>query len=227
MQRRFNMRHIVAAIIFLLIVVYFSSGVGSYLTLTSLKQNRDMLAAQFSDSPISVSLIFGLAYVVVTALSIPGATVLTLAAGAIFGLFYGTIIASVSSTLGATLAFLGARYLFRESAERKFRERMSSINQGLQKEGSFYLFTLRLIPVFPFFLVNLVMGLTNFSVLRFFFVSQIGMLAGTLVYVNAGTEISKIESLKGILSPGLLLSFSLLGVMPLISKWIVGYFRSR
>jgi len=217
----------VAAIIFLLIVAYFSSGVGSYLTLTSLKQNRDMLAAQFSNSPISVSLIFGLAYVVVTALSIPGATVLTLAAGAIFGLFYGTIIASVASTLGATLAFLGARYLFRESAERKFRERMSSINQGLQKEGSFYLFTLRLIPVFPFFLVNLVMGLTNFSVLRFFFVSQIGMLAGTLVYVNAGTEISKIESLKGILSPGLLLSFSLLGVMPLISKWIVGYFRSR
>lgn len=227
MQRRFNMRYIVAAIIFLLIVAYFSSGVGSYLTLTSLKQNRDMLAAQFSNSPISVSLIFGLAYVVVTALSIPGATVLTLAAGAIFGLFYGTIIASVSSTLGATLAFLGARYLFRESAERKFRERMSSINQGLQKEGSFYLFTLRLIPVFPFFLVNLVMGLTNFSVLRFFFVSQIGMLAGTLVYVNAGTEISKIESLKGILSPGLLLSFSLLGVIPLISKWIVGYFRSR
>lgn len=227
MQRRFNMRYIVAAFILLLIVAYFSSGVGSYLTLTSLKQNRDMLAALFSNNPTSVSLIFGLAYVVVTALSIPGATVLTLAAGAIFGLFYGTIIASVSSTLGATLAFLGARYLFRESAERKFRERMSSINQGLQKEGSFYLFTLRLIPVFPFFLVNLVMGLTNFSVWRFFFVSQIGMLAGTLVYVNAGTEISKIESLKGILSPGLLLSFSLLGVMPLISKWIVSYFRSR
>lgn len=227
MQRRFSMRYIVAAFIFLLIVAYFSSGVGSYLTLTSLKQNRDMLAAQFSNSPISVSLIFGLAYVVVTALSIPGATVLTLASGAIFGLFYGTIIASVSSTLGASLAFLGARYLFRESAERKFRERMNSINQGLQKEGSFYLFTLRLIPVFPFFLVNLVMGLTNYSVWRFFFVSQVGMLAGTLVYVNAGTEISKIESLKGILSPGLLLSFSLLGVMPLISKWIVGYFRSQ
>lgn len=227
MQRRFNMRYFVVALIIFVVIAYFTTGVGSYLTLESLKQNRDLLAAQFLNNPLSVGLIFGFTYILVTALSIPGATILTLAAGAIFGLFYGTIIASVASTLGATLSFLGARYLFRESAERKFRERMTSINQGLQKEGSFYLFTLRLIPVFPFFLVNLLMGLTNFSVWRFFFVSQIGMLAGTLVYVNAGTEISKIDSLKGILSPGLILSFSLLGLMPLISKWLVSYFRSR
>lgn len=227
MQRRFNMRYFVVALIIFVVIAYFTTGVGSYLTLESLKQNRDLLAAQFLNNPLSVSLIFGFTYILVTALSIPGATILTLTAGAIFGLFYGTIIASVASTLGATLSFLGARYLFRESAERKFRERMTSINQGLQKEGSFYLFTLRLIPVFPFFLVNLLMGLTNFSVWRFFFVSQIGMLPGTLVYVNAGTEISKIDSLKGILSPGLILSFSLLGLMPLISKWLVSYFRSR
>lgn len=227
MQRRFNMRYFVIALITLVVIAYFTTGVGSYLTLESLKPNRDLLAAQFLNNPLSVSLIFGFTYILVTALSIPGATILTLTAGAIFGLFYGTIIASVASTLGATLSFLGARYLFRESAERKFRERMTSINQGLRKEGSFYLFTLRLIPVFPFFLVNLLMGLTNFSVWRFFFVSQIGMLPGTLVYVNAGTEISKIDSLKGILSPGLILSFSLLGLVPLISKWLVSYFRSR
>jgi dihydrolipoamide dehydrogenase len=165
--------------------------------------------------------------VLVTALSIPGAAILTLTSGAIFGLFYGTVIASVASTLGATLACLAARYLFSDSAQRRWGERMDSINQGLQKEGSFYLFSLRLIPVFPFFLVNLLMGLTNFSVWRFFLVSQIGMLPGTLVYVNAGTEISKIESLQGVLSPGLLISFSLLGVLPLVSKWVIGYFRSK
>ncbi len=227
MRRYINMRFFVLALILLLVTVYFTTGAGSYLTLTSLKQNQEHLAAQFSNHPLLVSLIFGLVYVIVTALSIPGATILTLASGAIFGLLYGTIIASVASTLGATLSFLGARYLFRQSAERRFRDRITSINQGLQKEGSFYLFTLRLIPAFPFFLVNLVMGLTQFSVWRFFLVSQIGMLPGTFVYVNAGTEISKIESLKGILSPGLLISFSLLGILPLLSKWLIGYFRSR
>lgn len=227
MRRYINMRFLVVTLILLLVTVYFMTGAGSYLTLASLKQNQVLLAGQFSSHPLLVSLIFGLVYVLVTALSIPGATILTLASGAIFGLFYGTIIASVASTLGATLSFLGARYLFRQSAERRFRDRISSINHGLQKEGSFYLFTLRLIPAFPFFLVNLVMGLTQFSVWRFFLVSQIGMLPGTFVYVNAGTEISKIESLKGILSPGLLISFSLLGVLPLLSKWLIGYFRSR
>lgn len=227
MQRFFNLKYLVVVLILLAVIVYYNTGLGSYLTLASLKENRDWLSMQFTDSPIWVGLVFGVTYVLVTALSIPGAAILTLAAGAIFGLFYGTVIASVASTTGATLAFLGTRYLFRESAESKFRDRMSLINQGLKKEGSFYLFTLRLIPVFPFFLVNLLMGLTQFSVWRFFIVSQIGMLPGTLVYVNAGTEISKIDSLNGILSPGLILSFSLLGLLPLSSNWIVGYFRSR
>ncbi len=227
MRRHINMRFLLVALILLLVTIYFTTGAGSYLTLASLKKNQELLNAQFSNHPILVSLIFGLGYVIVTALSIPGATILTLASGAIFGLFYGTIIASVASTLGATLSFLGARYLFRQSAERRFRERMSAINQGLKNEGSFYLFTLRLIPAFPFFLVNLVMGLTQLSVWRFILVSQIGMIPGTFVYVNAGTEISKIDSLKGILSPGLLISFSLLGILPLLSKWLIGYFKSR
>lgn len=213
--------------ILVLMGVYFSTDVGSYLTLNSLKQNQQYLNLQLVENPLLVSFIFGLVYVLVTALSFPGATVLTLAAGAIFGLYYGTLIASIASTIGATLSFLVARYLFRSSIENRFRERMILINQGLEKEGSFYLLTLRLIPIFPFFLVNLVMGLTKISVWRFFVISQIGMLLGTIVFVNAGTELSKIDSLKGILSPALLISFSFLGIIPLISKWIIGYVRSR
>lgn len=227
MGRYINMKFFIGALILLLIMTYFASGAESYLTLANLKQNQDFLADQFANRPLWISLVFGLGYVLVTALSIPGATILTLASGAIFGLFYGAIIASVASTIGATLSFLGARYLFRQWTERRFNERINFINQGLQKEGAFYLFTLRLIPAIPFFLVNLVMGLTNFSAWRFFFISQLGMLPGTLVYVNAGTEISKIENLKGILSPGLLISFVLLGILPLFSRWMIKYFRSR
>lgn len=227
MRRYINMKFLVVALILFLVTAYFSTGVGSYLTLDNLKRNQGALTAHFLNNPLLMSISYGLGYVIVTALSIPGATILTLAAGAIFGLFYGTIIASLASTCGATLSFLGTRYLFRQSAENRFRNKMTSINHGLQKEGAFYLFTLRLIPVFPFFLVNLVMGLTKFPVWKFFFVSQIGMLPGTFVYVNAGTELSKIESLKGILSPGLLISFSLLGIVPLFSNWMIGYLRSH
>lgn len=227
MKIRFNKKILLVCFIIIFIIIYFTTGLNSYLSLANLKLNRDLLAAQFEADPFAISLFFSIVYVAVTALSIPGAAILTLAAGAIFGLYYGVLIASVASTMGATLSFLGARYLFRDSVESKFRERMLTINQGLKKEGSFYLFTLRLIPVFPFFLVNLLMGLTNFSVLKFFFISQIGMLPGTIVFVNAGTEISKIDSLKGILSPGLILSFSLLGLLPLISKKIINYFQSN
>ncbi len=227
MQRYINIKNLVVALILVLITFYFSTDVGSYLTLASLKQNQGLLKDEFSNNPVFVSFIFGIGYILVTAFSIPGATILTLASGAIFGLLYGSLIASVSSTIGATLSFLGARYLFRHSVEIRFRERMKSINQGLEKEGSFYLFSLRLIPAFPFFLINLAMGLTNFPVWRFFLVSQVGMLPGTFVYVNAGTEISKIESLKGILNPSMIFSFTLLGILPLFSKWLIGYFRTR
>lgn len=210
-----------------LFIFYFTTDLGSYFTLASLKSNQALLASYFEDSPITLVVLFGLIYVFVTALSIPGATVLTLASGAIFGPLYGTFIASIASTLGATLAFWGARYLLREGVERRFRERMSTLNTGLSKEGAFYLLSLRLIPAFPFFLVNLLMGLTQFPWWKFALVSQVGMLPGTFVYVNAGTEISKIESLSGILSPSLLLSFSLLGVLPLVSRWLIARFRSR
>lgn len=227
MQRYINIKNLVVALILVLITFYFSTDVGSYLTLASLKQNQGLLKDEFSNNPVFVSFIFGIGYILVTAFSIPGATILTLASGAIFGLLYGSLIASVSSTIGATLSFLGARYMFRQSVEMRFRERMKSINQGLEKEGSFYLFSLRLIPAFPFFLINLAMGLTNFPVWRFFLVSQVGMLPGTFVYVNAGTEISKIENLKGIFNPSMVISFTLLGILPLFSKWLIGYFRTR
>lgn len=224
---RLQSRLLVVGIVILIFVVYRKSGLGEYLTLESLKQNQEALRALVAANPLKIGLSFGLLYVLITALSIPGAAIMTLAGGAVFGVLYGTIIVSFASTIGATLAFLGARFLFRESVEKKFKARMNAIDKGVEKEGAFYLFTLRLVPAFPFFLVNLLMGLTNIRTYKYFFVSQIGMLPGTFVYVNAGTQISKIDSLKGILSPELLLSFTLLGILPLMSKKIIGYFRSR
>ncbi|MPM75767.1 hypothetical protein SDC9_122761 [bioreactor metagenome] len=157
-------------------------------------------------------------YVVATALSLPGAALLTLAGGAIFGLLWGTVIVSFASTLGATLAFLMSRFLLRDWVSQRFGQRLDAIDEGVKREGAFYLFTLRLVPVFPFFLINLLFGLTAMNARTFFWVSQIGMLAGTLVYVNAGTQLARLDSLSGILSPALLGSFALLGVFPLIAR---------
>ncbi|MEK6627666.1 MAG: dihydrolipoyl dehydrogenase [Bdellovibrionota bacterium] len=208
------------------IFIYVKFNLSSYLSLESLKQNKETLVAVLNESPVGFSLGFGLLYVMVTALSIPGASVLTLAAGALFGLYRGTIIVSFASSIGATLAFLASRYLFKASVEKKFKEKIDSINKGIEKDGVFYLFTLRLIPAIPFFLINILMGLTNIRVFTFYIVSQVGMLAGTLVYVNAGTELAKIDSLSGILSFNLIVSFTLLGLLPLISKRIVDFIKS-
>ena len=181
----------------------------------------------YSSNQLSTILAYFLIYVVMAALSLPGAAILTLAGGAIFGLIKGTIVVSFASSLGATLAFLVSRYVLREAIQNKFSNKLKTINAGVEKEGAFYLFTLRLIPVFPFFVINLVFGLTRIHVGTFYAVSQVGMLAGTLVYVNAGTQLSKLESPAGILSPELLLSFILLGVFPIIVKKILEYFKSR
>jgi pyruvate/2-oxoglutarate dehydrogenase complex dihydrolipoamide dehydrogenase (E3) component/uncharacterized membrane protein YdjX (TVP38/TMEM64 family) len=175
-------------------------------------------------------LVFGgffLLYVVVTALSLPGAAILTLAAGALFGLVEGLLVASFASTVGATLAFLVSRYLLRDTIKQRFPERLDAIDAGVEKEGGFYLFTLRLVPVFPFFLINLLMGVTVIKAWTFYWVSQIGMLAGTFVFVNAGTQLAQIESLSGILSLDLILSFALLGVFPFIAKGILNVFKKR
>ena len=160
-------------------------------------------------------------------MSIPGATVLTIAAGAFFGLGIGLVLVSFASTIGATLAFLVSRFLFRDWVEEKFGNRLRPINEGLKREGSFYLFSLRLIPIFPFFIINLVMGLTPLKTWTFYWVSQLGMLPGTIVYVNAGTQLAQVDSLSEVASPSLLISFALIGILPLFSKWLVTFLKSR
>jgi uncharacterized membrane protein YdjX (TVP38/TMEM64 family) len=167
-----------------------------------------------------------LIYIVITTLSLPGATVMTLAGGALFGFFITLAAVSFASTIGATLACFISRYLLRDWVEEKFGDKLAVINEGLEKEGIFYLFMLRLIPLFPFFIINLVMGLTRINLSTFYWVSQVGMLAGTAVYVNAGKELGKIDSLSGILSPGLIISFVILGVFPLAVKKIVNILRA-
>jgi uncharacterized membrane protein YdjX (TVP38/TMEM64 family) len=166
-------------------------------------------------------------YILVTALSLPGAVPMTLIGGALFGFWAGTVVISFASTLGATCACAVSRYLLREWVQKKLGDRLQIINEGIEKEGKFYLFTLRLVPLFPFFVINLVLGLTRMPLRTFYWVSQIGMLPGTLVYVNAGKEIAKIDTLSGILSPELILSFALLGIFPLVTKKILTVYRSR
>ncbi|MGL4437611.1 MAG: FAD-dependent oxidoreductase, partial [Giesbergeria sp.] len=210
-----------------LVAAFFALGGPKWLTLEGLKSGLDQFAAWKSNSPLALGLAFGAVYVLVTALSLPGAAILTLAAGAIFGLFWGTVIASFASTLGATLAFWSARYLLRDWVQSRFGDRLKPINEGVARDGAFYLFTLRLVPVFPFFLINLLMGLVPMRALTFYAVSQVGMLAGTLVYVNAGTQLAQIDSLAGIVSPGVAVSFALLGVFPLIAKSVLGALQRR
>jgi len=215
------------ALAVVLVWAFFAAGGPQWLTLEGLKSGLDQFAVWKSTSPVLLGLGFGAVYVLVAALSLPGAVILTLAAGAIFGLFWGTFIASFASTLGATLAFWSARYLLRDWVQARFGDRLKPINEGMARDGAFYLFTLRLVPVFPFFLINLVMGLMPIRSLTFYGVSQIGMLAGTLVYVNAGTQLARIESLSGIVAPGVTLSLVLLGVFPLVAKMVLGWLQHR
>ncbi len=166
-------------------------------------------------------------YILVTSLSLPGAAVMTLLGGALFGLGVGTIVVSFASTIGATFACFVSRYLLQNWVQGKFGDKLKTVNEGVEKEGLFYLFTLRLIPVFPFWMINLVMGLTKMRLRTFYWVSQLGMLPGTMVYVNAGKELAKIDSLKGILSPGLIISFVILGLFPITVKKLMALYKSR
>ena len=206
---------------------FFYFDLNTYLTLEGMKGSLDTFKTQIAENPVLSIAIFFAVYVAVTALSLPGAAILTLAAGALFGLFQGLIIVSFASSIGATLAFLVARFVLRDTVRNKFKDKLKKIDEGVEKQGAFYLFTLRLVPVFPFFLINLLMGLTALKTWTFYWVSQVGMLAGTVVYVNAGTQLAQIDSLSGILSPGLLLSFVLLGVFPWIAKGIVAVVNRR
>ena len=218
---------VLLAVIAVLVAAFFAFDLGRYLDLGHLQSQRSRLHDLFAAHPWRVGAAFFAVYVAVTGLSLPGAAVLTLVAGAIFGLGWGTVIASFASTLGASLAFLLARYLARDAVRRRFGGALGRIDGGVRRDGAFYLFTLRLVPVFPFFIINLAMGLTSMRVIVFALVSQAGMLPGTLVYVNAGTRLGEIESLAGILSPALWLSFLLLGVFPLAAKKAVDALRAR
>jgi pyruvate/2-oxoglutarate dehydrogenase complex dihydrolipoamide dehydrogenase (E3) component/uncharacterized membrane protein YdjX (TVP38/TMEM64 family) len=209
------------------ITAFFLLDLGSYLTLDRLKTQQAELAGLLDARPVLVIGGFFLVYVAITALSVPGAVILTLAAGAVFGLWLGTLIVSFASAIGASLAFLSSRYLLRNWVKSRFKGRVAAIDRGIEQDGAFYLLTLRLIPAFPFFLINLAMGLTAMKLPVFYVVSQLGMLFGTLVYVNAGTQLAAIESTADILSPGLIGSFVLLGLFPLIAKWLIGLFKRR
>ncbi len=217
----------VLAVLAALVAAYFALDLGQYLTLDGIKALAGELAAFQQENAVAVIAGFFLAYVVVTGASLPGAAIMTLAAGALFGVVLGTVIVSFASTIGATLAFLSSRYVLRDSIEARFGERLKAINAGLERDGPFYLFTLRMIPVFPFFMVNLVMGLTRIRTPTFMWVSQLGMLLGTIVYVNAGTQLAQIDSLSGIASPAVVGSFVLLGIVPWIAKAIIGLIQRR
>ena len=209
------------------VIGFFYFDLNELLTLEGLKGSMDQFEHYKTQSPWLVIGGFFAVYILVTALSLPGAAILTLAAGALFGLAQGILVASFASSIGATLAFLTSRYLLRDTIKQRFPDRLASIDSGVKKEGGFYLFTLRLVPIFPFFLINLLMGLTAIKARTFYWVSQIGMLAGTFVFVNAGTQLAQIEQLSGILSFNLLASFALLGLFPLIAKGILTILKKR
>ena len=218
---------IVLFVVVALIAVFFIFNLGQYFSIDYFKSQQAAINNYYDTNPVQTALFFFAVYLGVTALSLPGAAILTLVAGAIFGLLWGIVIVSFASTIGATMAFLVARFLLRDSIQAKFGDKLKAFNTGVEKEGGFYLFTLRLVPAFPFFMINVVMGLTTMKAWTFFWVSQVGMFLGTIVFVNAGTELAKITSLKGILSPGLLGAFVLLGIFPLIAKKIIDTFKAR
>ena len=209
------------------VIAFFALGLQHQFNLEALKTRQHALAGYRQAHPWLLAAIFFMVYVAFAALSLPAATLLTLAGGALFGLLEGTLLVSFASSMGATLAFLASRYVFRDTVQRRFGKRLRPVNEGMQREGALYLFTLRLVPVIPFFVVNLVMGLTTLPVRTFYWVSQVGMLAATVVFVNAGTQLAGLHSLSGIVSPRILGSFVLLGVFPLLARWLVARVKAR
>lgn len=223
-----NVRKLILLAVFaILIASYFFFDLGQYLSLDYIKNQQASFDALYQENPALILGGFFIMYVVVTALSLPGAAIMTLAAGALFGFWVALLLVSFASSMGATLAFLASRFLFHDTVQQRFGDRLKKLNEGVRKDGAFYLFTLRLVPAFPFFVINLVMGLTPIKVRTFYFVSQVGMLAGTAVYVLAGTQLGQIESASGLLSPELIGAFVLLGIFPWIAKGIMARLQAR
>ncbi|MGL6162306.1 TVP38/TMEM64 family protein [Microbulbifer sp.] len=214
-----NKKILLIAVLLALVLAFFLFDLHHWLSLEKLRAWQEEFEQWRRASPILVGLLFLLFYILVVGLSLPGAAIMTLAAGALFGFWWGILIVSFASSIGATLAFLVSRFLLRDWVQNRFARRLRTVNSGMERDGAFYLFALRLVPVFPFFLINILMGLTRIKTWTFYWVSQLGMLPATVVYVNAGTQLGKVKSVGGILSPGLLLSFVLLGLFPLLAKW--------
>ncbi len=218
---------LIVLVVIAVIAGFFLFGFNDLLTLDGIQSRLGQFYEWRDESPVIVGGLFFLAYVLVAAFSLPGAAIMTLLAGALFGLWWGLLIVSFASSIGALFAFFASRYLFRDSFQSKFSNKLKSINAGIEKDGGFYLFTLRLLPVFPFFIVNILMGLTTIKTWTYYWVSQLGMLAGTFVYVNAGVQLAQIESLKDIISPALLGSFALLAIFPLLAKKVLDWYKAR
>jgi uncharacterized membrane protein YdjX (TVP38/TMEM64 family) len=227
MDKKLLQRLLIVAAIIVLVILFKVLGLGQYLSLDYLKGSQDKFHQIYDGHQLLVIGIYLAVYIVVTALSLPGAAVMTLAGGAMFGFWIGIVVVSFASTIGATLACFVARFLLRDWVQNKFGERLARINNGIRKEGAFYLFSLRLVPIFPFFVINLVMGLTPMKLWTFYWVSQLGMLPGTMVYVNAGKELGQVESLAGILSPGLIISFVILGLFPITVKKLLYWYKKK
>ena len=215
------------AFFIIVVALFFVFDLQKYLTLEYLKSSKAFFISSYENNPILVLGSYFLFYIVITAFSLPGAVWMTLGGGAFFGLFAGTVIVSFASSIGATLAMLIARFLLRDWVQSRFASQMETINSGINKEGGFYLFTLRLVPAVPFLVINLGMGLTPLRAGTFYWVSQLGMLPGTLVYINAGSELGKIHSLGEILSPNLIASFVLLGIFPLLVKKMLAFIDKK
>ncbi len=218
---------LLASIAVLVVIAFFYLDLGQWLSLDNLKTQQVTLAAYVNDHFVFSVLIFFAIYVAAAAFSLPGAAILTLAGGAIFGLVTGFLVVSFASSLGALLAFLGARFLFRDAIKKRFSDKLAPMEKGLEKDGAFYLMSLRLVPLFPFFVVNLLMGLTNLPARTFYIFSQIGMIPGTLAFVYAGTQLAKIQSVKDVLSPGLITAFVILGLLPITMRKLLQWFQER
>ncbi len=227
MQKKMLQKIFLLGGIAVFIVLFKVFDLQQYLSLDYIKAQQENFSALYQIRPVSVIAAYMLIYIVVTALSLPGAAVMTLAGGALFGLATATVAVSFASTIGATFACIVSRYLLRDWVQKKFGDKLAKINQGMEKEGGFYLFSLRLVPIFPFFIINLAMGLTPIKIPTYYWVSQLGMLPATIVFVNAGTQLAKIDSLAGILSPGLILSFVLLGLFPVLSKKLLALYTNK
>jgi len=210
-----------------LVAAFFALRLDRYLNLATLKESQDALASAYAANPWTARTLYFVTYVAVASLSLPGAAILTLAGGGVLGFGWGLLLVSFASSIGATVSFLVARYVLRDVVHARFGARLADIDRGMERDGALYLFSLRLIPVVPFFAINLAMGLTTLRTWTFYWVSQLGMLAGTAVYVNAGTQLASISSLRDVASPGLLGAFVLLGLFPLVAKAIMNFIAKR